>query len=229
MVYLLGGGLTKTPEGDYQLSGYLSPNLHGLGGGIHRMEAAAKIASVFPTVPIISCGGNRGVDDAAPTSYAEFVAIELENRGVAKARLFEMSDVYTTSMELVSIIKTAGKLGTLGFDEARIVVVTNENHIPRTELSFWTLVRNYTNFLPKNKYDNFAKFRESFLEDLTPYAHSNIQILFSACEDILSIDDPAFAQYYEEIKKTDAFNRRQAHELQGIKDLMVWANYNSRI
>jgi len=229
MVYLLGGGLIKDPDGNYQLSGYLSPNAHGLGGGIHRMEAAANIAAVFPTLPIVSCGGNRGADGASPITYAAFVANELQKRGVAETSIFEKGDVYTTSMEMVHIIQTAGKLATLGYDEARIVVVTNEIYIPRVETSLWALARNYTKFLPKNKYEDFSKFGESFLADLTPYAHSNTQILFSACEAILSVDNPAFAEYYEGIKTTDAFKTRQGHELQGLKDLMVWANYNSRI
>ncbi len=197
-IFILSGGIIKTPEGE-QSTPYESTDHIGLfGGGEARVLAAATLAGQFPESRIIT---NSVVKDDG--DHAQVYADELVRYGVDTTRITTQKDSNSTATEMAALVKIA--VSNPGED---IIVITNGYHIPRASL----MLQELDKIIPSEVDPELPQY-------IIRYRQGAGTIRFVSAEEILSNTSQ---EYQELINKAisdenPAYKERQKAEERGIK------------
>jgi hypothetical protein len=129
------------------------------------------------------------------------MARELKELGILKDRILLEEESTSTRTEVVELIK---------FSRAhkwkRVVVLTSDYHIPRTKALYEGLERYIT------EKDNLS------VEEILAF-RKNTDVTFVSAEEILSLNDPGFAEMVSNLHKTPEYQNRVKSEQEGLEQL----------
>jgi hypothetical protein len=211
-VFVLSGGIIGSPnvqDGQpLRSTPYTEVDHVGLfGGGEARVIAAAELSTLLPDALIVT---NSTVlsKGGKVEEHALVYAAELRAMGVPDGRIREQTRSSSTATELVELLRLIK-----GEGWSRVVVITNDYHIPRVKAMYDNLERLFT-----PEYDE-ALSRE--VAELVAYVKENsIQIVLQDAESILISTRPSYAPLIADSKLTEAYQKRLLAEKEGIRALL---------
>jgi len=208
--------------------------LVGAGGGKARALAARNLSEVFVNAGIVTDSRYPvGSSDHPefPEAHSEVYKKFLEKAGVPSDKIEEEKESTTTFEGLINFLMIA-----IEKNKNRLVVVTNDYHLPRTQkilelltdkekaqklkYIFARMPKEYQKKIGAKikQYDNgevdLSFDDESFFEKL-----KEISVSVASAEDVLAHDNSHYRNLFEKVKKTDAYKKRVALEQKGVDQL----------
>jgi hypothetical protein len=198
-LFPLSGSITQRESGKWTTLNGSDVSEHGLVTvGRARVVAAAKVADIFPEVPIIANSYNR-FDPHEPT-MASVVKDELVQRKVDPDRIILEEDSFSTITQFTEMIKMAVQK-----DWHKITVLTNEYNLPRATMQFDNL----------DSIVDDAKFQEV----LQTFKERGGTVSIIDADTIMRIVSDHFASYLDQVSQTEPYKETIRREKQGLEDL----------
>jgi len=187
----------------YSSGSYAELDVAGLlNGGKARAIAAAEIARFYPCVAIIANGHTY---ENAP-SDARIMKEELGRFGASTDHVILQEKSYSTFTEFVELVKYVAE-----HKWRRIVIVTNEFHIPRAQ----ELLRHIDSLRDPYGVSMDPDFRAA----LPAFRDRAPEIVFVSAEAVLLLRNPSYQRIVDRAKASPEWQKRAAKEAQGLKQL----------
>jgi uncharacterized SAM-binding protein YcdF (DUF218 family) len=182
-----------------------------LNGGKARVIATAEIARFYPNVAIIANGNTY---ENAP-SDAQVMKEELGRFGVSTDHVLLQEKSYSTFTEFVELVKFVVR-----HKWRRIVIITNEFHIPRAQ----ELLRQLDTLQDPDGVSQDADFRAA----LPVFHELSSELVFVSADAILPLRNPRYERIVDQAKASPEWQERAEREVQGLKQLQE-GTYWSRV
>jgi DUF218 domain len=182
-----------------------------LNGGKARVIATAEIARFYPNVAIIANGNTY---ENAP-SDAQIMKEELGRFGVSTDHVLLQEKSYSTFTEFVELVKFVAN-----HKWRRIVIITNEFHIPRAQ----ELLRQLDTLQDPHGVSQDADFRAA----LPLFYELSSEVVFVSADAILPLRNPRYERIVDQAKASPEWQERAEKEAQGLKQLQE-GTYWSRV
>lgn len=211
-VFVLSGGIIGSPNVQdaqpLRSTPYTEADHVGLfGGGEARVIAAAELSTLLPKALIVTNSTVR-TKGGKLEEHALVYAAELRAMGVPDGQIMEQVRSSSTATELVELLRLIKEKGW-----NRVVVITNDYHVPRAQAMYNNLKRLFT-----PEYDE-ALSRE--VAELVAYVRENdIQVALQDAESVLISSRPSYAPIIAGSKLTEAYAQRLVAEEQGTRQVL---------
>lgn len=185
--------------GQWRTLAYADVGEHGLVTGSRtRVIAGAKIAEVFPEVPIVTNSFNR-FDESEPT-MASVVKNELIKRKINPERISLEESSFSTITQLTEMVKLANQN-----KWKNVVAITNTFHFPRTS----EMVKQLDVIIEDDE----------FQESLQTFKDNGGRIGLVSAEDVMRSMNPHYGNYLDAAMETPEYAATVAAEANGLRDL----------
>lgn len=193
IIFVLGGGIKKEPNGRWHSTSYSDAgDKFGLDGHRLRLEAAALLWKDEPESVIVVSGGKGqlAIIPGAPT-VSSVMKDELVSMGVPEEAIIEENRSANTFENLKFMAEKVMELG----GAEHVVIISNDYHLPRIK----TMIE--------------------INHELKAFA-SSVFLEFSAAEDVLlGHDSKSWKEIIEKARASDAYKKRVELEKKGVEDI----------
>lgn len=165
-------------------------------GARTRVIAGAKIAEVFPDVPVVANSYNR--NNADEPTMASVTKSELIKRGVDQDRIILEEDSFSTITQYIELLRLAKQA-----EWKNVVVTINEYYEPRATALF--------QHLPEIVNDTEVSQLWHEFKD------KGGVVAFISSEPIMRAMSPHYTKYLEEVYGTEKYHEMVAKEAQGLR------------
>ena len=199
-IFILSGGTVKRDRGFTTASYGDTQGEYGVLGGKARIIAAVELVKYFPETKLVMTATHYPTPE--DPSQSSVMADELRKLGVKQQQIVTEEYSKSTYDELSRIVA-------LSRDNKyrRVVVLTNEYHVPRAEEMLNRLGELAANRNDTNLVMDVSKFNEE------------VNTTFIAAEDILIKRNPHYAKVIKEVQKLPGYRQRLLAEDRGLEAL----------
>ncbi|HEY0965728.1 MAG TPA: YdcF family protein [Candidatus Saccharimonadales bacterium] len=201
VIFPLSGSIIQRRDGRWDTLSGSDVSEHGITTvGKVRTIAGAKIAHLFPDLPVVANSYNR-FDPDEPT-MASVHRDELIRKGVNPERIILEEESFSTITQYVEMIKMAVERGW-----TRVSVIINGYYEPRA-----TALYEHLDSIVEN-----AEFQQT----LQQFKRMNGEVSFVVGDDIMKLMNKHYEAYFDELERTPAYQKTVTMEKKGLEDLLA--------